>query len=87
MEDKQVLRWAVLLTAAMTILIFFTILITPQPVIKKLPDQYQIVTGIEINNYVYVIMQILIVLSILGMAFLSLFACTQKLTPAPRRLQ
>ncbi len=77
MEDKQVLRWAVLLTAAMTILIFFTILITPQPVIKRLPDQYQIVTSIEINNYVYVIMQILIVLSILGMAFLSFFGTSR----------
>lgn len=77
MEDKQVLRWAVLLTAAMTILIFFIILITPQPVIKRMPDQYQIVTGMEINNYVYVIMQILIVLSILGMAFLSFFGTSR----------
>jgi Mg2+/Co2+ transporter CorB len=77
MEERQVLRWAVLLTAAMTILIFFTILITPQPVIKRMPDQYQIVTGIEINNYVYVIMQILIVLSILGMAFLSFFGTSR----------
>ncbi len=87
MKEKQVLRAALLLTAAMTLFIFFLLLSTPQPEVRKMPAQDQIVTGIGINDTVYVIMQILIVLSILGMAFLSLFACTQKLTPAPGRLQ
>lgn len=86
MKEKQVLRAALLLTAGLTLFIFFLLLTTPQPDVRKLPEQYQIVTGIGINDTVYVIMQILIVLSILGMAFLSLFACTQKSTPAPGRL-
>lgn len=67
------MRAALLLTAALTLFIFFILLSTPQPDVRKMPDQNQIVAGYEFNYYANVIMKILIGLSILGMAFLSLF--------------
>ncbi|MDP2767210.1 MAG: hypothetical protein Q8O41_07155 [Candidatus Methanoperedens sp.] len=73
MEEKQVLRGAILLTAGLTLFIFFIILLIPQVEIVRLPEQYRIVTGMEINYYVDLIMKVLIVLAILGMAFLSFF--------------
>lgn len=84
MKEKQVLGAALLLTAALTLFIFFILLSTPQPDVRKMPDQDQIVAGYEINYYAGVGMKILIGLSILGMAFLSLFACTHKPKPAGR---